>query len=78
VSFGTEQKATWKLSSAVADLVVWARLLKLDGRTAQAVDAFGFEPGSPELESELARIKPVEVSPDEVFAQLGAEPDPPE
>lgn len=70
VTFGAERKATWKASASGVDLVIWARLLKLDARTAEAVDAFGFEPGAPELRAHIADVKPVGQSTDEVLAQL--------
>lgn len=57
VEFGTEQKATWKLSSNSVPLVAWARLFKLDDRHQDAVDAFRFE-SEPQLASELAGQRP--------------------
>jgi hypothetical protein len=73
VTFGFERKATWKLSTSTDELVIWARLYRLDRRAAQAVDAFGFEPGSPELAAHVKSIKPVAVSADDVLSQLGDE-----
>jgi hypothetical protein len=70
VSFGSERKATWKLSTSTNELVLWARLYRLDPRTAEAVDAFGFEPGSPELAAHVKTIEPVAMSADDVLAQL--------
>jgi hypothetical protein len=71
VSFGRQRKATWKLSTSTDELVIWARLYRLDKRAAQAVDAFGFEAGSPEFEDHVKSIKPVGISADDVLAQLG-------
>ena len=70
VSFGAERKATWKVSAPAANLVIWARLYKLDPATKQAVDAFGFEPGSRALEAQIATIKPIAYPTDDVLVQL--------
>jgi hypothetical protein len=72
VQFGAETGATWKMSDPKIELVLWARLYRLDSKTAQAVDAFAFEPGSPELAAQAKSIKPTGMPTDDVLAQLKA------
>lgn len=70
VQFGAEQKATWKLSSANLPLVVWARMFRLSDSHGQAVDAFGFDSGSPELQAEVAGQRPADFTSDDLLSGL--------
>lgn len=67
VTFGAERKATWKMSSAVAPLVVWARIFKLSRDQAQVVDEFGFEAPA---RANVPAIKPTAFTTDDLLGVL--------
>ncbi len=69
VDFGSQNTGAWTMSKAAQPLVVWARLLRLDHKTAAAIDGFGFEGGA-DLVARAAALKPVEVSAEEVVAEI--------
>lgn len=74
VDFGAQSGATWALSERSTPLVVWARVLKIDDKTKQAVDAFGFE-ATEEFHLRLRDERPAPFRPDELLANLAGDTD---
>lgn len=74
VKFGSQSGATWTLSERSKPLVLWARVLKLDDKVQQAVDAFGFE-ATEALQQRLSQERPVEFGPNELLAKLPPDED---
>lgn len=72
VTFGTERKATWKMSSGSSPLIVWARIFTLSDDHAQVVDAFGFEAPA-QVDGGL--IRPVAFTADDLLDQLRSKAD---
>jgi hypothetical protein len=74
VQFGAHGNATWTYSETATPTVLWARVMKLDERTREAVDAFGFE-AADELRLRLRDERPEPFGPEDLLGALEGDQD---